>query len=195
MTSRQLLPFPLTFILLLQVPIDVWGHCREEKYSTGLSVLSRLFSGHISEQRMDTRRVRVSELVRRYLAVERAAEPKNCPNYGFIAAVTLALRKLGLTSPHRSASPRSLPKFLPSPPVAIPPPPAGSTAQSLAQSLAQVVLDTKIGRYDAGDLMPSDMRNAYWSAILQFAQNQGQLDSILAHLDSVQQTAYVGTSP
>jgi len=65
----------------------------------------------------------------------------------------------------------------------------------IAKSLAQVVLDTKIGRYDAGDLMPSDMRNAYWSAILQFAQNQGQLDSILAHLDSVQQTAYVGTSP
>lgn len=65
----------------------------------------------------------------------------------------------------------------------------------IAKSLAQVVVDTRIGRYDAGDLMPSDMRNAYWSAILQFAQNQGQLDSILAHLDSVQQTAYVGTSP
>ncbi|MDQ6710230.1 MAG: ABC transporter substrate-binding protein [Candidatus Dormibacteraeota bacterium] len=66
---------------------------------------------------------------------------------------------------------------------------------AISKSLAQVVVDTKIARYDAGDLMPSDMRNAYWSAVLKFVQNQGQLDTILAELDKVQQTAYVGTSP
>ena len=60
----------------------------------------------------------------------------------------------------------------------------------ISKSLAQVVLNTKIGRYDAGDLMPSDMRNAYWSAVLKFVQNQSQLDSILTDLDKVQQTAY-----
>ena len=64
-----------------------------------------------------------------------------------------------------------------------------------SKSLAQTVLDTKIGRYDAGDLMPSDMQAAYWSAILQFVQDQSKLDSILAHLDQVQSTAYVGASP
>jgi alpha-glucoside transport system substrate-binding protein len=62
----------------------------------------------------------------------------------------------------------------------------------ISKSLAQVVVTTKIGRYDAGDLMPSDMRNAYWSAVLKFVQNQNQLDSILADLDKVQKTAYAG---
>ena len=61
---------------------------------------------------------------------------------------------------------------------------------AISKSLAQVVVDTKIGRYDAGDLMPSDMRNAYWAAVLKFVQNQGQLNTILADLDKVQTTAY-----
>ena len=63
----------------------------------------------------------------------------------------------------------------------------------IAKSLAQVVVDTKIARYDAGDLMPSDMRDAYWSGILKFVQNQGQLDAILADLDKKQATAYAGS--
>ena len=60
----------------------------------------------------------------------------------------------------------------------------------ISKSLAQVVVDTKIGRYDAGDLMPTDMQAAYWSAALKFAQNQSQLDAILADLDKTQATAY-----
>jgi hypothetical protein len=38
--------------------------------------------------------------------------------------------------------------------------------------------------------MPADMRNAYWAAVLQFVADQSKLDSILAHLDQVQATAY-----
>jgi hypothetical protein len=34
------------------------------------------------------------------------------------------------------------------------------------------------------------MKNAYWAAVLKFAQNQSQLDSILANLDSIQAKAY-----
>ena len=52
------------------------------------------------------------------------------------------------------------------------------------------MVDTKIARYDAGDLMPSDMQKAYWGAVLKFVQNQSQLDSILADLDKTQATAY-----
>jgi hypothetical protein len=55
------------------------------------------------------------------------------------------------------------------------------------------VVDTRIARYDAGDLMPSDMRDAYWSAVLKFVQNQSQLDTILADLDKKQLTAYAGS--
>jgi alpha-glucoside transport system substrate-binding protein len=60
----------------------------------------------------------------------------------------------------------------------------------LSKSTAQILVATKIAKYDAGDLMPSDMKNAYWAAVLKFAQNQSQLDAILANLDSVQAKAY-----
>jgi alpha-glucoside transport system substrate-binding protein len=61
---------------------------------------------------------------------------------------------------------------------------------ALSKSTASILVSTKIGKYDAGDLMPNDMKQAYWSAVLKFAQNQGQLNSILANLDSVQAKAY-----
>jgi alpha-glucoside transport system substrate-binding protein len=61
---------------------------------------------------------------------------------------------------------------------------------ALSKSTAQILVQTKIGKYDAGDLMPADMKNAYWGAVLKFAANQGQLDSILANLDSIQAKAY-----
>jgi len=65
---------------------------------------------------------------------------------------------------------------------------------AISKSLAEVVQTTKIGRYDAGDLMPTDMQAAYWSSVLKFVQNQGQLDTILSDLDRVQQTAYASAS-
>jgi alpha-glucoside transport system substrate-binding protein len=60
----------------------------------------------------------------------------------------------------------------------------------LSKSTAQILVNTKIGKYDAGDLMPSDMKNAYWGAVLKFAANQSQLDTILADLDKIQAKAY-----
>ncbi len=38
--------------------------------------------------------------------------------------------------------------------------------------------------------MPADMKQAYWTAILDFIKDQSKLDSILARLDGVQKTAY-----
>jgi alpha-glucoside transport system substrate-binding protein len=60
----------------------------------------------------------------------------------------------------------------------------------LAKSTASILVATKIAKYDAGDLMPADMKNAYWSAVLQFAQDQSKLNSILANLDVIQAKAY-----
>jgi alpha-glucoside transport system substrate-binding protein len=60
----------------------------------------------------------------------------------------------------------------------------------LTRSIAKILVDTKILRYDAGDLMPADMKAAYWSGILDFIKDQSKLDSILANLDKVQSTAY-----
>jgi alpha-glucoside transport system substrate-binding protein len=61
---------------------------------------------------------------------------------------------------------------------------------ALSKSTASILVATKIGKYDAGDLMPADMKNAYWSAVLQFAQDQSKLNSILANLDTIQAKAY-----
>jgi alpha-glucoside transport system substrate-binding protein len=60
----------------------------------------------------------------------------------------------------------------------------------LSKSTAQILVATKIAEYDAGDLMPTDMKNAYWSAVLQFAQDQSKLNSILQNLDAIQAKAY-----
>jgi len=60
----------------------------------------------------------------------------------------------------------------------------------LSKSTAQILVATKIAEYDAGDLMPGDMKNAYWAAVLQFAADQSKLNSILANLDAVQAKAY-----
>src|SRR5438270_14001257 len=53
---------------------------------------------------------------------------------------------------------------------------------AISKSLAQDVVDTKIARYDAGDLMPRDMRMADWSAVLKFVQDQTQHQTILTDL-------------
>ena len=60
----------------------------------------------------------------------------------------------------------------------------------LSKLSAQILVNTQIAKYDATDNMPTDMRNAAWKALLDFISNQGNLDSILANLDKVQQTAY-----
>ena len=42
----------------------------------------------------------------------------------------------------------------------------------------------------AGDQMPADMQHAFWKSLLDYTADPTQLDSILAHLDEVQATAY-----
>jgi alpha-glucoside transport system substrate-binding protein len=61
------------------------------------------------------------------------------------------------------------------------------------RAIGALLTNAKIFKYDAGDLMPSDMKNAYWSAILDFIRDQSKLDSILSNLDKVQATAYQAT--
>ncbi len=60
----------------------------------------------------------------------------------------------------------------------------------ISQLIAKTITSAKITKYDAGDLMPADMKNAYWSAVLSFVQDQSKLDSILQNLDNVQKSAY-----
>jgi alpha-glucoside transport system substrate-binding protein len=55
---------------------------------------------------------------------------------------------------------------------------------------AEILGSAEIFRFDGGDLMPNQMQTAFFSAMVDFAQNPGNLDSILAELDSVQESAY-----
>jgi alpha-glucoside transport system substrate-binding protein len=58
----------------------------------------------------------------------------------------------------------------------------------------ELLRTSKIVRFDASDLMPEAMNEAFWHAMLAFARDPSQLDSILADLDAVQAQAY-GTGP
>jgi alpha-glucoside transport system substrate-binding protein len=60
----------------------------------------------------------------------------------------------------------------------------------ISRSTAKALVETKIGKYDAGDLMPNDMKNAYWQAVLSFVSDQSKLNDIVSKLDQVQATAY-----
>jgi alpha-glucoside transport system substrate-binding protein len=55
---------------------------------------------------------------------------------------------------------------------------------------AQMLAEAEVFRFDASDLMPEAMNNAFWSAMLEFTQDQGRLDGILGGLDEVRATAY-----
>jgi alpha-glucoside transport system substrate-binding protein len=68
--------------------------------------------------------------------------------------------------------------------------PLDAYPDQLSRESAQILVNTQIGRYDATDNMPADMRSAAWKALLDFVSNQGNLDKILANLDKVQKTAY-----
>jgi alpha-glucoside transport system substrate-binding protein len=61
---------------------------------------------------------------------------------------------------------------------------------ALSKESAQIIVNTQIGKYDATDQMPADMKAAAWSDLVKFIGNQNQLDSLLSHLDTVQAAAY-----
>jgi alpha-glucoside transport system substrate-binding protein len=71
--------------------------------------------------------------------------------------------------------------------------PLDAYPDQLSKESAQILVNTAIGRYDATDQMPTDMRDAAWHAVLKFVANQNGLDGYLADLDKVQKTAYAAT--
>ena len=62
----------------------------------------------------------------------------------------------------------------------------------LSKNAAQILTSADIAVFDASDMMPSKMNSAFWSAIMSYLANPGQLDSILADLDKVRMDAYSG---
>ncbi len=60
----------------------------------------------------------------------------------------------------------------------------------LHRQAGQILSSTKIVVFDAFRQMPEAMNDAFRKAIIDYVQNPGKLDSILANLGQVQKGAY-----
>ena len=60
----------------------------------------------------------------------------------------------------------------------------------VGQKSADAIKEASVFRFDGGDLMPAAMKAAFFTAMVEYAENPGELDTILAGLDEVQATAY-----
>ena len=67
---------------------------------------------------------------------------------------------------------------------------ATSYPDDIAKRSAALLTNAKIFAFDASDLMPTAMNNAFWKAILDYVKDPSKLDSILSDLDKVQVDAY-----
>ena len=70
--------------------------------------------------------------------------------------------------------------------------PLESYPDDVARGVAEAFIAAETVRYDASDKMPAEMEAAFRAGILNYVQNPGNLDSILADLDETQATAYAG---
>jgi alpha-glucoside transport system substrate-binding protein len=60
----------------------------------------------------------------------------------------------------------------------------------ISKRSAAILTNAKIFAFDASDLMPTAMNDAFWKGIVAYIKDPSQLDSILANLDTVQTSAY-----
>jgi alpha-glucoside transport system substrate-binding protein len=68
--------------------------------------------------------------------------------------------------------------------------PVDAYPDETSQRFAEILQNAETTRFDASDLMPSAMNEAFFGAVLDYVQNPENLDSILADLDAVQADAY-----
>jgi alpha-glucoside transport system substrate-binding protein len=61
---------------------------------------------------------------------------------------------------------------------------------AIARNAGEIMASAQAVRFDASDLMPSAMNEAFWKAVLDYVQSPGDLDNILAGLDEVRAEAY-----
>jgi alpha-glucoside transport system substrate-binding protein len=68
--------------------------------------------------------------------------------------------------------------------------PVDAYPDEISKKSAEILANAQTFRFDASDLMPSEMNKAFFKAIVDLAQNPGNVDAILAQLDEVQAGAY-----
>ncbi len=60
----------------------------------------------------------------------------------------------------------------------------------ISKRSADLLTNAKVFVFDASDLMPSAMNDAFWKGIVDYVKSPGNLDAILANLDTIQADAY-----
>jgi len=68
--------------------------------------------------------------------------------------------------------------------------PAEAYPDETSRRSAELLAAATAAKFDGSDLMPNAMNEAFFKAIMEFSQNQDNLDSILADLDTTQADAY-----
>ena len=67
---------------------------------------------------------------------------------------------------------------------------AKSYPDDISKRSADLLTNAKSFVFDASDLMPKAMNDAFWTAMLTVTKDPSSLDSVLANLDKIQTTAY-----
>jgi alpha-glucoside transport system substrate-binding protein len=68
--------------------------------------------------------------------------------------------------------------------------PVDAYPDETSRRFAEIIQGAETTRFDASDLMPSAMNEAFFGAVLDYVQNPENLDSVLGELDAVQADAY-----
>ncbi|MFJ9842380.1 ABC transporter substrate-binding protein [Kitasatospora sp. NPDC101155] len=68
--------------------------------------------------------------------------------------------------------------------------PGTAYPDALSRRLGQLLVDARTVRFDASDLMPDAMQSAFYQAVLSFANDPSQLDTVLSDLERVRTNVY-----
>jgi alpha-glucoside transport system substrate-binding protein len=68
--------------------------------------------------------------------------------------------------------------------------PVDAYPDEISKKSAEILANAQTFRFDGSDRMPSEMNKAFFKAMVDLAQNPGNIDSITAQLDEVQAGAY-----
>jgi alpha-glucoside transport system substrate-binding protein len=68
--------------------------------------------------------------------------------------------------------------------------PVSAYSDPITRKSAEVLQGAESVVFDASDMMPEQMNNAFWSGILRFIENPANLDTVLRDLERVRQEAY-----
>jgi alpha-glucoside transport system substrate-binding protein len=73
--------------------------------------------------------------------------------------------------------------------------PLDAYPDDLTRQAAEILVTAEVVRFDASDMMPAAVNDAFWAGVLEFVQNPGNLDAILQRIEEVAQESYPETYP